>query len=219
MELLRCRWCGAPYAYRENLEVHEKSCPKRLATQPVSRYILPVELQREWIKNRESLWAEGKRLYEWSAGLYLENGRITDRDYAIGHEERKSPWVELRKDLRPIGTVHSHPTMTGPYWDDMVNWVYLAIKQIPEDLRPLFIVTLPDDTFFAYMLPPPRTARVFVEMASAEARHIEEKVKSWKLQEYECVLIDAHYGMLHAGETNVWRRPKLGLVEQYFYAV
>lgn len=27
--LLRCRFCGAPYAYRENLELHERGCPKR----------------------------------------------------------------------------------------------------------------------------------------------------------------------------------------------
>lgn len=27
--ILRCRFCGSPYAYRENLELHERSCPKR----------------------------------------------------------------------------------------------------------------------------------------------------------------------------------------------
>jgi hypothetical protein len=27
--IMRCRFCGAPYAYRENLELHERGCPKR----------------------------------------------------------------------------------------------------------------------------------------------------------------------------------------------
>lgn len=27
--ILRCRFCGAPYAYRENLELHERGCPRR----------------------------------------------------------------------------------------------------------------------------------------------------------------------------------------------
>ena len=27
--IYRCRFCGAPYAYRENLELHERGCPKR----------------------------------------------------------------------------------------------------------------------------------------------------------------------------------------------
>ncbi|NVM57388.1 MAG: hypothetical protein HWN51_04650 [Desulfobacterales bacterium] len=27
--ILKCRYCGAPYTYRENLEVHERGCPKR----------------------------------------------------------------------------------------------------------------------------------------------------------------------------------------------
>ncbi len=27
--ILKCRWCGAPYAYKENLELHEKTCPMR----------------------------------------------------------------------------------------------------------------------------------------------------------------------------------------------
>lgn len=27
--ILRCRYCGAPYAYRENLELHERGCPRR----------------------------------------------------------------------------------------------------------------------------------------------------------------------------------------------
>lgn len=26
--IMRCRYCGAPYLYRENLELHEKSCPR-----------------------------------------------------------------------------------------------------------------------------------------------------------------------------------------------
>lgn len=29
LEILRCRWCGAPYAYRENLEIHERGCRAR----------------------------------------------------------------------------------------------------------------------------------------------------------------------------------------------
>lgn len=28
-DILKCRYCGAPYAYRENLDAHERSCPKR----------------------------------------------------------------------------------------------------------------------------------------------------------------------------------------------
>lgn len=27
--ILKCRYCGAPYAYRENLELHERGCPNR----------------------------------------------------------------------------------------------------------------------------------------------------------------------------------------------
>lgn len=27
--IFRCRFCGAPYAYRENLDLHEQGCPKR----------------------------------------------------------------------------------------------------------------------------------------------------------------------------------------------
>lgn len=27
--ILKCHYCGAPYAYRENLEIHERGCPKR----------------------------------------------------------------------------------------------------------------------------------------------------------------------------------------------
>lgn len=29
-DIFKCRYCGAPYAYRENLDLHEKSCPRRV---------------------------------------------------------------------------------------------------------------------------------------------------------------------------------------------
>lgn len=28
-DIFKCRYCGAPYAYRENLELHERGCQKR----------------------------------------------------------------------------------------------------------------------------------------------------------------------------------------------
>lgn len=95
--MLVCPWCGAPYMYKENLEIHEKSCPNRPAAQPVSRYILPVELQRKWIKNRESLWAGGKRDCEWGAGLYLRNER--KEDLAVVGVELRGHLRDLAEDL------------------------------------------------------------------------------------------------------------------------
>lgn len=216
MELLRCRWCGAPYLYRENLEVHERGCPKRPVAQPVPRYVLPVELQREWIEARESLWGKGKRDYEWGAGLYLNGERIYMRDFIVGTKPLELPVMDLRGDLNPIGTVHYHPKGTGPDFDDWIEWVFLASRQIPEDLRPFFIVTLPDDTFHAYMFPFPKRVRERWLEAWGDREWIRWKMVRWGEKPDNCASIDTHYRMVMKHETKVWRRPQLGLFEQYF---
>lgn len=42
MEIIRCRYCGAPYVTREALEIHEKGCPKRPVVSPVAKPSLPT---------------------------------------------------------------------------------------------------------------------------------------------------------------------------------
>lgn len=220
MELSKCPWCGAPYLYRENLEVHMRGCPRRQAAPPsssqIDRYVLPVQLQREWIRRRESLWAEGRREYEWGAGLYLEDGRIQARDYVVGARPLELPVMNLRRELRPVGTVHYHPRGTGPDFDDWVEWVFLAARQVPEDLRPLFIVTLPDDTFHAYMYPLPATVRERWLEAWGQRDRIRMKVANWGEAPDHSASIDAHFGMVRRHEVRIWRRPRLGITEQYF---
>ena len=171
MELLRCRHCGAPYAFRENLELHERTCAKRPVPPPppVRRYVLPVGLQREWIEIRDRKWAEGKRWHEWAAGLKLMDDRVAQVDFRQGTEEGvRLPALEAITD--PVGTVHHHPHPIGPSWDDCINWVWDAMRWVPKQLNPIFVITFSDNMALAYLLPmPPEVERtVWDEWGKAE---------------------------------------------------
>ena len=192
MEILRCRWCGAPYVYRENLELHEEGCIERPAAR-VPRYVLPAELQREWVRVRERKWAEGKRWHEWAAGLRVVGERVDWADFRQGYEGTvRLP--DLEHIENSIGSVHHHPHPIGPSWDDIINWTWDAMKNIPGELNPIFAITFFDDVALAYVLPKPP------EMEKIAWAEWGKKGKVWE------TFTDLKLERLgHAAQVNAWR--------------
>lgn len=153
MELIKCRWCGAPYAYSENLEAHERGCPKRLATQPVSRYVLPVGLQRKFMDAVNSY-----PNVEWIAALKLTDNEIGWGKFQLG-TAREVPKLDMGVVPNAVGTVHYHPSgfkLSGP---DVLSLMDDSYHDIDDSLNPLFVLVHPNHYAYFYMLPKPPEVR------------------------------------------------------------
>lgn len=153
MELLRCRYCGAPYTYKENLDIHERSCPKRLAAKAVARYILPVGLQRKFIDVVNSYPG-----VEWIAALKLTDNEIEWEKFQLG-TAHAVPKLDLRSVPNAVGTVHYHPSglkLSGP---DVLSLMDDSYHDINDSLNPLFVLVHPSHYTYFYMLPKPPEIR------------------------------------------------------------
>ena len=164
--MLRCPWCGAPYAYRENLELHERSCPKRPAAS-VSRYVVPLELQRKFTDA-----VNGYTSIEWIAALRLTDHEIGWENFRVG-TAHEVPKPDLRLVPNAVGTVHYHPRglkLSGP---DVLSLMDDSCHDIDDSLNPLFVLVHPNHYAYFYMLPKPPEVRGGWEAES----HLVEKAE------------------------------------------
>lgn len=210
MELFKCKHCGAPYAYRENLELHEKSCPKRSAAQPVSRYILPVELQREWIENRKHYHPR-----EWIAGLRLVDEHIDWFGFKVGKMHEVEP-IDL---AGAIGDVHYHANPPEPpftSYPDRFNWVTaVGKKEIPPTLNALFMTAYQDDSVLWYILPKYREVEESwrIEVKSPEIPTKVRNLERLGYDRWQCVALDIFHDLYRRGRIR-WGHFRLGERDQ-----
>jgi len=194
--------------YKENLDIHEKGCLERSSTQSGSRYLLPIELQRNWIGAREHKWAEGKRWHEWSAGLKIVGERIEWLDFKQGGE--KMVFIpSLSGVSNPVGTVHLHPHPIGPSWTDIINWIWSAMKKIPDDLNPIFFITFFDDMCLAHVLPKPSEVS---RMAREEWENESKVRKTFEMLSPQVERLG------HAAQVNAWiTLGERGMIERRYF--
>ncbi|MEL9941047.1 MAG: hypothetical protein QXG81_05400 [Ignisphaera sp.] len=128
----------------------------------VFRYILPLDLQFEWIRA-----VEAHKRREWVAGLKLVGGVIDWFGFVVG-DEHSVRVVDLKGVENAVGTVHYHPYKHSvtpiPSMADGVNMVYSSYYEVSDELNPIFFIVFEDLYASWIMFPkPPIVRRLWLE--------------------------------------------------------